>query len=294
LDERFRLNLPRNIDLPPEAYIRHLAKSPFAFRPKLATAGKEINVRVNQFRIAPGMSTSNVQQYDVVIVGEDPSKNKGYDNILRKCWNSSVVQEGLKKTGKRWLFDGKKLAWSLAAGKELRFTVDLDVEMGRPSHGGTNTFRVVVKHTTKIHLEVLRQYLQGTYDWDIRVLECMNFLDHAIRQRPSETMIPIKRTFFSHDQEQRPLDLCVAAACGTYASIRLANNVIDKQSGLGINVNTANTTFWNVMTIDNLIRNYLHCTGNPAWKDKSHYEVQDLLQSVPAREKQGEERWLVL
>src|SRR6266566_869906 len=98
--------------------------------------------------------------------------------------------------------------------------IDLDDEQGRISRGD-NKFYFVMRQTGTIYLEALRAYLQGVAEWDNHILECMNFFDHALRQKPSEELISIKRNFYAKNAPQTLLDNSVCAAKGIYASIRL-------------------------------------------------------------------------
>lgn len=51
----------------------------------------------------------------------------------------------------------------------------------------------------------------------------LDFLDHCIRQWPSENYLSLKRSFFSRGNEIRPLDSVVEAQRGVYSSIRLCD-----------------------------------------------------------------------
>ncbi|CAI4219607.1 unnamed protein product [Parascedosporium putredinis] len=99
--------------------------------------------------------------------------------------------------------------------------------------------------TTQIDMRALKSYLSGTSAWDNTVLECMNFLDHLIRQRPSENLLAIKRNFYNLNEPRRPLTNGTfnEVATGAYASIRLCQ-IKPGGTGLGINVDVANTAMW--------------------------------------------------
>lgn len=49
----------------------------------------------------------------------------------------------------------------------------------------------------------------------------LDFLDHVIRQHPSDTMVSIKRNFFQRGSRPFKLDDVVEVFKGTYCSIRM-------------------------------------------------------------------------
>jgi eukaryotic translation initiation factor 2C len=97
----------------------------------------------------------------------------------------------------------------------------------------------VIRKTTDIKLAALRAYLDGTMSFDNSVLESLSkyfgiacaadsfanmdldFLDHVIRQWPSENLIAIKRNFFRPDVQRTRLDSVVDVAKGVYSSLRM-------------------------------------------------------------------------
>lgn len=94
------------IDPPPESFLNPGA-SPFIRRPGYNTAGKPVNLEVNQFRVKEWDDKKTIFQYDVTI-SPPPLK---YNVVFKKCWESPAVQEMLKKYKCLWLQDGRKLAW---------------------------------------------------------------------------------------------------------------------------------------------------------------------------------------
>lgn len=89
-----------------------------------------------------------------------------------------------------------------------------------------------------------------------------DFLDHLIRQWPSERYTVQKRSFFARGPQRCPLDLTVEAMKGVYASIRLCNHVPEGNAirGLAINVDVANGTFWTSQDVMQAARNL--CSAN--------------------------------
>lgn len=112
-------------------------------------------------------------------------------------------------------------------------------------------------------MAALEGYLSGKVPFDNQVLMaisksrshfCMilltslaDFLDHVMRQWPSMQYKLIKRSFFTRGTGFVQLDNYVSALKGVYSSIRLcslAPSTGGKGSGLAVNVDVANGTFW--------------------------------------------------
>jgi eukaryotic translation initiation factor 2C len=132
------------------------------------------------------------------------------------------------------------------------------VERGRKARRtGSSEFYVTIRYAKTIRLDALQQYLQEKMSFDNSVLEAMNFLDHVIRQEPSDTHLVIRRLFFAENQEPRKLDANIDVYKGFYGSIRLCSSIRDGSSGLGINVDVSNTAFWHPKTISQLMLQYI-------------------------------------
>ena len=71
------------------------------------------------------------------------------------------------------------------------------------------------------------------------------FLDHLLREQPSQTMTMQKRNFFSRGKERTLLGQGVEAMKGVYASMRPVSAGFAPPGRISINVDVANTTFWN-------------------------------------------------
>lgn len=94
------------IDPPPESYL-NAGETPFIRRPGYNTAGKLIDLEVNQFRVKQWNDKMTIYQYDVSI---SPVPLK-YNVVFKKVWDSPPVQTMLAKYKTLWLNDGRKLAW---------------------------------------------------------------------------------------------------------------------------------------------------------------------------------------
>lgn len=175
-------------------------------------------------------------------------------SFIRRLWESKTAQRRLKVDEKygqfefKWLYDGRRLAWSRNNIPEMRIKIDMDWEKNKmPRPGRDNTFYLFIRRSTKIRLASLKAYLEGQMEWDQSVLACVDFFDHLVRQFPSENMLAIKRNFYNTEQpEYKPLNRrgTVNAVKGIYAAIRMNSSMKTGGLGLGINVDVTNTTFW--------------------------------------------------
>ncbi|EAA29350.1 Piwi-domain-containing protein [Neurospora crassa] len=245
----------KRVDLPADAYLKTDISSTFATRSGFNTEGTPTRLSVNQYPVTR-IANMDVFQYDVALSPE-PTGGVVYD----KVWKSKAVQQKLASvTKKPWIYDGRKLAWLAQSVDEMRLLVDLDEERGRkPGGERKNAFHITIRPTGKVRLQSLRAYLMKTAPWDNHVLECMSFLDHLLRQGPSERMKTIKRSFFHPSMPGRDLDMLLMACKGVYASFRLSENV--KQIGLGVNVDVSNQTFWKANPADKMIKYVINNYG---------------------------------
>lgn len=231
----------------------------FARRPKFNTTGDNIKVGVNQFRVRT-IPDKDIFQFDVSAtpVGTRKTNEPIKDIVYKKCWESKVFQAQLKALGYPIIYDGAKLAWA-AKDTEIRCLIDLDVEKGKPAREDkTNEFRFQVKATKKIRLACLTSYLGSKMTWDTSVTECMNFLDHLLRQGPSENFKLIKRSFFNSKSQTSSLGSCVEAIKGIYSAIRMNESIsIQGLTGLGVNVDVSNQAFWVGQPLHKLAVNYI-------------------------------------
>ena len=79
-----------------------------------------------------------------------------------------------------------------------------------------------------------------------------------MRQGPSELYTMIKRSFFTKQTQSFALDNLIVALKGVYASIRLCNpksSVGAPSTGLAVNVDVANGTFWAAQAVHQAARN---------------------------------------
>ncbi|KAK2609134.1 Protein argonaute [Conoideocrella luteorostrata] len=277
------------MELPPDAYVSDTKKGMFALRGnKFNSEGSKAIVEVNQYRMKKFNFSQKIYQYDVIISPDTESKGA----LMKKLWTHSATKAALNNYRySMWIFDGRKLAW--APGKvdkgELRFMVDLDE--GRQPPGATgresNKFYVTLRVTTEVHIDVLSAYLDQKCQFNTSVQVALNFMDHLLRQRPSQHMTAIKRSFYNQNSPGRPLleGRVLEVHKGTYASIRMSHNLTQGGTGLALNADIANTVFWTgPQPIDQLARNFLtQC--DKKWKGM---DVASMINALrPVRNKEG-------
>jgi len=145
----------------------------------------------------------------------------------------------------RWIFDGAKIAWSTEKlEQEVRINVDLDQEEGRaPSttSSRSNVQRIVIRPAAVVKFDQLSAYLTGQADFGSECLQAINFLDHLLREYPSQRLTAIKRSFFQQGQQRFSLGSGAEAFKGVYQSMRIAHGL---KNTLTVNVDVANGTFW--------------------------------------------------
>ncbi|TQW08035.1 CFIA complex component Rna14 [Cordyceps javanica] len=280
------------MELPPDAYVSDTRKSMFTLRGNnLNTEGSPATIEINQYRMTKFDFSKKIYQYDVAL-SPDPDKKTV---ILKKIWEHPTFKNALQKyTYEMWICDGNKLAWSpvLVDRGELRFTVNLDD--GRPQAQNkparqNNTFLVTLRKTTEVQMSALKGYLEQRIQFNNAVNEALNFVDHLIRQWPSQNLLAIKRNFYKRQAKGRPLldGSVVEVHKGTYASVRLSHNLNRGGVGLALNADIANTCFWvGNQTVDRLLCNYLAAAEPRRWRNLSPGDLARELK--PVRGKSGQ------
>lgn len=220
-----------------------------------------------------------------VALSPDPEK---LGPVMKKIWAHKATQEKLAPfKGKWWLHDGKKLAWApaLIERGELRFIVDLDEGQPGRSGGKRNKggeFLVTIRHTTEVKVSALRGYLDHKMSFNNTVQEALNFLDHLVRQWPSQHMLAIKRNFYDLNGSSQPLNdgAVVQVHKGIYASVRMSHNISRGGVGLGYNIDVANTCFWTGgQFMDRLMCNFL-ATLDRRWEGQTAVQMYDHLKPM--------------
>ncbi|CZS95190.1 related to argonaute like post-transcriptional gene silencing protein QDE-2 [Rhynchosporium agropyri] len=247
------------------------------------TTGKAVTIKVNQFKITDWYH-GDIQQYDINIGNGAEKRGK-----IMAVWKSKAVQEKLRASfppGAQYLWDGNKLAWSRYKIGELRITVDFDHEKGRTPRPDREADKVfcIIRPTSTIRMAAIKAYLSQTIQFDKAILDAITFLDHCMRQGPSEQYTMIKRSFFSRGTTSHQLDNVVVAMKGVYTSIRLCSpnsSVGPPGTGLALNVDVANGTFWAAQDVHQAARNYC----NQRNRQLSYTVFRDLL--LPIKDGKG-------
>lgn len=218
--------------------VRGFDKAPTTMpkRPGLTKLGQSAKIALNTFNVIE-YPKAPVYQYEVLI-GNGAEKR----GLIKSVWESKGLKQAL---GTGFIFDGNRLAWSTKSlDRELRVTVDLDQEKGKtPRPGKEDRHRVMIRQTNRVRFEVLESFLKGKCDWDMSILESINFLDHLLREYPSKNFTAIKRSFFQRGESRFDLGNGVEAFKGAYQTLRM---VLGSQGPtLSINLDVANGTFFN-------------------------------------------------
>ncbi|PVH96601.1 Piwi-domain-containing protein [Periconia macrospinosa] len=229
--------------------------------------GKETLVQLNSFNVL-NYPSRDVWQYDVVI--PKPSNMKEEKNMrvfAKKLWNSNTVKEELQESQHHWIFDGNKLAWSTRdlGSREVRVKVDLDDKKNsskprKPrADGKNNEHTLFLRRTRKVNFAMLDAFLQQTSDWSPECIDTINFLDHLIREGPSQRLTQIKKSFFQRGETRFDLGGGVEAFKGVFSSLRPVLND-DYKKSLAVNVDVANGTFWRAQELGRSVIQAFNCT----------------------------------
>lgn len=221
----------------------------------------------------------------------DQDKRKG---ILKKIWSHPAFKNAMKNYNLgMWLFDGNKLAWSPTAVESGEVRVVVDLDEGKPAPTPTskkrrdNKIHLILRQTTVVQVSTLRGYLERKISFNDSVQEALNFMDHLIRQGPSERLLAIKRNFYQTQEKGRPLldGTVVEVHKGTYASLRLSHNLARGGMGLALNADVANTCFWvGRQTVDQLACYFL-ASCERRWQGLKPADLANQLR--PVRGKSG-------
>lgn len=128
--------------------------SELPLRPGTNTAGKQIQIRVNQFKVTqwPG---KDIYQYDVsyqllitfdsipiftftqILIGNGAEKR----GLVKRVWESRTVQRKLQEASKHWLWDGNKIAWYVFSSLVYHNSANISKErrkatLARDTHHG--------------------------------------------------------------------------------------------------------------------------------------------------------------
>lgn len=167
---------------------------------------------------------------------------------------------------------------------EERIELDLNHDLP-PLQKGKRQPKLVkftLRQTTQIDLSIINAYLTGQIDFNTKVLEALNFLDHAIRQGPSERLVAIRRNFYPKvpgKDSVYPLNNILECVKGVYASVRL-NQLVTNGFGLGLNIDVANTAFYvGGQGLPAFIKQWLWM-NDPRLRNKSMNDLAEMVRPV--------------
>ncbi|KAH7394184.1 Piwi domain-containing protein [Phaeosphaeria sp. MPI-PUGE-AT-0046c] len=230
-------------------------------RPKnFNSFGKECLITLNTFNVVKTPNTV-VHQYDLHFTGDAKDYTKRV--LLKKIFRSKAVKAALGEPANLWVWDGNKLAWSSKKldRDEYRINVDLDAEEGRPTKDGQrgNKHTIHLRHTRKVDFNGLYAFLNGQAAWSTECIDTINFLDHVMREWPSQQYTQIKKSFFQRGEQRFDLGNGVEAFKGVFASLR---PVLDDKfnKSLSVNVDVANGTFWRAQELTRAIGQVFNCS----------------------------------
>ncbi|KAF2641273.1 Piwi-domain-containing protein [Massarina eburnea CBS 473.64] len=249
---------------------------------KFNTLGKEAPIVLNTFNVIQAPQHV-VHQYDVHWgKGTDETKRA----LIKKIWNSKAAKEQLGEPENLWIYDGNKLAWS---GKQLsrdetRIQVDLDAEENvdriangleprRPRPDKKNVHTIFIRWTRKVDFNHLTAFLNGQASWSADCIDTINFLDHVMREGPSQKYTQIKKSFFQRGENRFDLGGGVEAFKGVFSSLRpVLNDRFEKS--LSVNVDVANGTFWRAQELTRAIGQVFNC-GPPQFQQRFREAKKD-------------------
>ncbi|KAH8692689.1 putative eukaryotic translation initiation factor eIF-2C4 [Talaromyces proteolyticus] len=205
-------------------------------RPGFNENGKEVELKTNCYQISQ-FPTKKIYQYDVTIVKAGNESATVTSTARKLVWASDIR----KSKFRQMIYDGAKLAWSDnsyddPSGNLVQLGDYTKKELARDK---TSAFRLMVRKSKVINLQVLESWLQKKYSFDESVLEAVNFLDHLMREVPSTKHTPIKRAFYNEKEDGGNLHNNLNVLKGYYQAIRAAIN-----GRLIVNVDSVLCVFW--------------------------------------------------
>ncbi|KAF1950228.1 eukaryotic translation initiation factor 2C 2 [Byssothecium circinans] len=245
--------------------------------------GKEAPIVLNTFNVIKAPDHV-VHQYDVAWgKGTDSTKRV----LVKKLWNSRAVQNALGKDN-FWVYDGNKLAWAgiRLSRDETRILVDLDQEendalvaSGKPARNiredkkGKNQHTIFIRWTRQVDFNHLQAFLNSQAPWSPECIDTINFLDHVMRETPSQRYTQIKKSFFQRGEARFDLGGGVEAFKGVFSSLRpVLNDRFEKS--LSVNVDVANGTFWRAQEMTRAVCQVFNCSP-PQFQQRFRDAKQD-------------------
>ncbi|KUL90632.1 hypothetical protein ZTR_00121 [Talaromyces verruculosus] len=217
-------------------------------RPGFNATGREVSLVLNAYLIT-GFPTQNIHQYDVTILKIGKEHELPPPRSRKFAWDTNAR----KTTWKQMIYDGNKLAWSSNNYDEMK-SVEVNLN-NKTDNDKPPAYRIIVRKSKTINLQVLQNWLEKKGSFDERVLEALNFMDHLLREYPSTKYTPVKRAFYDPKGESRNFDSTLDLRKGFYQAIRpaLGGNLV-------VNVDSVLCAFWRQVSLaslaDGLLKNF--------------------------------------
>jgi eukaryotic translation initiation factor 2C len=133
-----------------------------------------------------------------------------------------------------------------------------------------------LRHTRQLDFNGLHAFLAGQAAWSPEAIQTIGFLDHVMREWPSQQYTQIKKSFFQRGEQRFDLGGGVEAFKGVFASLRPVLDDKFKKS-LSVNVDVANGTFWRAQDLIRAMTQVFNCSApqlvqrfreaKPDWKN---------------------------
>ncbi|KAI3440909.1 uncharacterized protein J3R85_002940 [Psidium guajava] len=222
----------------------------------IGSAGRQINLLTNHFKVSVNVPDAVFYQYSVSITSEDKRAVEG-KGIGRKLIDKLCQTYSSELAGKKFAYDGEKTLYTVGPlpQNKLEFTVVLEDSFamreseslgGRESPNGSTkrskrsfqskTFQVEISYAAKVPLKSIFLGLKGL-DKDNNAQDALRVLDIVLRQTAAKCGCLLVRQSFFHDDSRNFTDVGggVAGVKGFHASFR------STQGGLSLNMDVSTT-----------------------------------------------------
>lgn len=222
----------------------------------IGSAGRQISLLTNHFKVSVNVPDAVFYQYSVSITSEDTRAVEG-KGIGRKLIDKLYQTYSSELAGKKFAYDGEKTLYTVGPlpQNKLQFTVVLEdsfakresesVGGGESPNGSTKrskrsfqskTFQVEISYAAKVPLKSIFLGLKGM-DKDNNAQDALRVLDIALRQTVAKRGCLLVRQSFFHDDSRNFTDVGggVTGVKGFHASFR------PTQGGLSLNMDVSTT-----------------------------------------------------
>ncbi|KAL5975063.1 hypothetical protein ACLOJK_031739 [Asimina triloba] len=253
----------------------------FPPRPGLGTLGMKCTVRANHFLVEVAANLA-IFHYDAVNIPTCALAVSVTPEIASRGVNRAIFKELLEAYAeshlgkKKPVYDGRKSIYT--AGplpfESKEFLVKLIDKDKTSSARREREFRVTIKFAARADVHNLLQFLHGRqFDTPQETIQA---LDVVLRETPSNRYITVQRSFFAPDMGVRT-SIGDGLECwrGFYQSIR------PTQMGLSLNIDMANTAFYEPIPVLDFIAQYLYLRDlSRPLSDSNRVKIKKVLRGV--------------